>query len=116
MINLQTIYMETDKNLIYLVKKIYRTELETEVNSMLRCGWILLYAGDNNYVVGQLNLMVCPVCNNEIEYHKFTPHGVGSRLPEVDCPACGKYTLPRGMELDEFFVDKKANKAKSAGT
>lgn len=106
--------MEVEKNLIYQVKKIYKTELEAEVNNLLRCKWILLHACDESYVMGQVNKMICPTCNNEIDYHHFTPHSITSRLAEVDCHDCGKYTLPRGMELDEFFVDKKAHKAKLA--
>jgi len=94
------------------IKKVHKTEWEDEANRFLRCGWILLSVYDGEYYLGQINKFICPVCNSEIDYNKMKLDNRGSQWHEIDCPVCGKYNIPRGIEIDEYFVDKKVKPKK----
>lgn len=86
------------------VKRLHRTRREQLANELLRCGWILLGMKDGSFILGQMAKLVCPRCQSDIDYDQVKIDDDGWH--KIGCPNCGESGLPRGVGLDEYFVDK----------
>ena len=93
-----------DDEIISRVKRIHRTRREHLANELLRCGWILLGMKDGSFILGQTERLVCPRCRSEIDYDRVKIDDDGWH--KIGCSTCGETNLPRGVSLDEYFVDK----------